>query len=67
MPDSCKIVVPDILYDQWVTKTNWSVFADRIIKKSDWDAQQTTEKYDSKRILYNKKRQSKVVQNIFGQ
>lgn len=43
MPDSCKIVVPDILYDQWVAKTNWSVFADQIIKKSDWDAQQTTE------------------------
>lgn len=43
MPDSCKIVVPDILYDQWVATTNWSVFADQIIKKSDWDAQQTTE------------------------
>ena len=36
-----KIVVPDSLYDAWITSTNWSKYADQIIKKSDWDAQQT--------------------------
>lgn len=37
------IVVPDALYDSWIISTNWSTYADQIIKKSDWDAQQTTE------------------------
>lgn len=34
----CKIIVPDNLYDQWITATNWSSIASQIIKKSDWDA-----------------------------
>lgn len=38
---SCKIVVPDVLYNEWIAATNWSYLADHIIKKSDWDASQT--------------------------
>lgn len=34
-----KIVVPDALYDEWTAATNWSTYASKIIKKSDWDAQ----------------------------
>lgn len=37
------IVVPDALYDSWIISTNWSAYADQIIKKTDWDAQQATE------------------------
>lgn len=33
-----KIVVPDSLYDEWVVATNWSAYASKIIKKSDYDA-----------------------------
>jgi hypothetical protein len=40
---SIKIIVPDALYSSWKKATNWSALADKIIKKSDWDAQQTTE------------------------
>jgi surface protein len=38
---NCKIVVPDALYDNWIAATNWStsIIASKIIKKSDWDAQ----------------------------
>ena len=43
IPESCKIIVPDSLYQEWTTITNWSLYADQIIKKSDWDAQQVTE------------------------
>ena len=42
-PTTCKIIVPDALYDAWIAATNWSTYADYIIKKSDWDASQTTE------------------------
>lgn len=38
----CKIIVPDSLYDVWITLTDWSNYIDQIIKKSDWDASQTT-------------------------
>lgn len=31
-----KIVVPDALYDQWVVATNWSSFASRIVKASEF-------------------------------
>lgn len=37
------IIVPDSLYDEWIAATNWSQYADYIIKKSDWDASQVTE------------------------
>ena len=35
---SFKIVVPDELYDEWIAATNWSNYASKIIKKSDYDA-----------------------------
>ena len=37
---SYSIIVPDALYDSWIAATNWSRYASKIIKKSDWDAQQ---------------------------
>lgn len=39
----CRIVVPDSLYDAWIAATNWSIstIANKIIKKSAWDAQNT--------------------------
>ena len=39
----CKIIVPDSLYDEWIVAQNWKTYASHIIKKSDWDASQTTE------------------------
>lgn len=38
IPTDCKIIVPDSLYADWVAATNWSTYADYIIKKTDWDA-----------------------------
>lgn len=38
---SCKVIVPDALYDEWIAATNWSAKASNIIKKSDWDASQS--------------------------
>lgn len=37
IPEDCKIIVPDALYDTWIAATNWSTYASYIIKKSDWD------------------------------
>ena len=37
----CKIIVPDNLYSDWITRSNWSTYASYIIKKSDWDASQS--------------------------
>lgn len=34
----CKIVVPNNLYDTWVSASNWSNFASNIIKESDYNA-----------------------------
>ena len=31
MNDACKIKVPSVLYDEWVTATNWASYADHII------------------------------------
>ena len=39
---SCKIVVPDNLYDEWIVATNWSTYADRIVKESEY-VEPTTE------------------------
>lgn len=36
MLPNCKIVVPDALYDEWISATNWASFADKIIKASDY-------------------------------
>lgn len=33
------IIVPDSLYNDWKVASNWSMFANNIISKSDWDAQ----------------------------
>ena len=33
-----KIVVPDSLYDTWITATNWASIASHIMKKSDWNS-----------------------------
>ena len=33
---SWKIVVPDNLYDEWINATNWSTYADRIVKASEY-------------------------------
>jgi hypothetical protein len=41
IPSTCKIIVPDTLYDDWIVARNWSTYASNIIKKSDWDALQT--------------------------
>lgn len=38
VPTTCKIVVPDSLYDNWKAATNWSSFASQIIKKSDYES-----------------------------
>ena len=33
-----KIIVPDALYDEWITATNWSSYANIIIKQSEYEA-----------------------------
>lgn len=40
IPSTCKIVVPDELYGDWIVATNWSSFASNIIKKTEFDIQQ---------------------------
>lgn len=37
IPEDCKIIVPDALYDEWIAATNWSTYSNYIIKKTDWD------------------------------
>lgn len=39
---TCLIYVPDALYDQWIAATNWSAYADRIVKASEF-VEPTTE------------------------
>ena len=34
--NDCVMVVPDELYDSWRTATNWSTYASKIIKKSEF-------------------------------
>ena len=36
IPSDCKIIVPDALYDTWISATNWSTYASYIIKKSEF-------------------------------
>lgn len=31
IPPDCKIKVPEALYDEWITATNWSAYADKIV------------------------------------
>lgn len=35
---NCKIIVPDDLYEDWVVATNWSTYADYIVKEGEWNA-----------------------------
>lgn len=37
IPSDCKIVVPDALYDEWIAATNWSSYASKIIKASEFN------------------------------
>lgn len=37
VPTSCKIVVPDALYDTWIAATNWSSKASQIVKASEFN------------------------------
>ena len=34
---NCKIVVPDALYDEWIAATNWSTYASKIVKASEYN------------------------------
>lgn len=34
LPSDCKIVVPDSLYSSWKSATNWSTYANRMVKAS---------------------------------
>ena len=36
IPTTCKIVVPDALYDEWIVATNWATYASRIVKASEF-------------------------------
>lgn len=36
-PTYSKIIVPDALYDSWKAATNWSTYADRIVKASEYN------------------------------
>ena len=36
-PSDCKIVVPDSLYDTWIAATNWSTYASKIVKASEFN------------------------------
>ena len=36
IPATCKIVVPDALYDQWIVATNWATYKSRIVKASEF-------------------------------
>lgn len=36
MQTTCKIIVPDNLYDEWIAATNWSSLASRIVKASEY-------------------------------
>ena len=37
VPSSCKILVPDALYDSWIAATNWSSHANKIVKASEFN------------------------------
>ncbi len=37
IPSDCKIVVPDSLYSSWIAATNWSTYASKIVKASEFN------------------------------
>lgn len=43
VPDTCKLILPDALYDEWIVATNWSALTVTYVKKSEYDAGGTTE------------------------
>jgi hypothetical protein len=43
MQTTCKIVVPDNLYNEWIAATNWSSLASKIIDAKTFEQQNTTE------------------------
>lgn len=36
IPSTCKIVVPDRLYDSWITTSRWTEIASQIVKESEY-------------------------------
>ena len=36
LPDDCRIVVPDALYDEWIVAPNWTTWANLIVKVSEY-------------------------------
>jgi hypothetical protein len=37
IPSDCKIIVPDALYDEWINATNWTTYASKIVKASEYE------------------------------
>ena len=38
VPSTCKFILPDALYDEWINATNWSALTVTYVKKSEYDA-----------------------------
>jgi hypothetical protein len=36
VPSTCKVVIPDALYDEWTNKTNWSAIKVTWVKESEY-------------------------------
>lgn len=58
IPKSCKIIVPDSLYDEWVMAKNWSSYADYVIKKTDYDSIVRIQSIDGELYTYSEWMQS---------
>lgn len=37
-PSDVKIIVPDTLYDDWIATTNWSTYASKVVKASEFNS-----------------------------
>ena len=37
IPSDCKMVIPDALFDEWSTATNWSTYASKMVKASEFN------------------------------
>jgi hypothetical protein len=35
VPTTCKVIIPDVLYDEWIAATNWSALTVTYVKKSE--------------------------------
>ena len=40
VPDTCKLVIPDALYDEWIAATNWSALTLTYVKASEYVAEE---------------------------